>query len=313
MDTAIPRLGVVLVPYTGSLEGATPTWPDLLAAARLAEDIGFDSVWIPDHLMFRSEHGTGGAWESTTLLAAMGAATRSITLGSAVIATSFRNPALLAKIAATVDEITGGRFVLGIGAGWNEVEFRAYGYPTDHRVTRFSEALHIITGLLRNGSVDFEGRFHVARECVLEPRRAGTGPPIMVGTLGQRMMGIAAEYADRWNAWLPRGGVGSPASSMPEALVPLLARIDEACLAAGRDPSTLERSAAVAVDTGGSASGLVSQWGEVLAGTPEELAQRIREFGALGVDELMLALDPPGPVGIERIAPVLGLLAENRP
>ena len=127
------------------------------------------------------------------------------------------------------------------------------------------------------------------------------------------MMGIAAEYADRWNAWLPRGGVGSPASSMPEALVPLLARIDEACLAAGRDPSTLERSAAVAVDTGGSASGLVSQWGEVLAGTPEELAQRIREFGALGVDELMLALDPPGPVGIERIAPVLGLLAENRP
>ena len=196
---------MVLVPYSGSLDGRTPSWNDLSSAALLAEDAGFDSVWIPDHLMFRSEDRTGGAWESCSLLAALGAATSLITLGSAVIATAFRNPALLAKIASTIDEITGGRFVLGIGAGWNEPEFDAYGYPKDHRVDRFAESIEIIAPLLRTGRADFEGTYHTARDCVLEPRREGTGPPIMIGTLGARMMEIAARHADRWNAWLPRG------------------------------------------------------------------------------------------------------------
>lgn len=300
-----PRFGVILVPYTGALEGRTPRWKELATAAQEAEDAGFDSVWVPDHLMFRRESEVGGSWESGSLLAALGAATTSVTLGSAVIATAFRNPAMLAKIASTIDEITDGRFVLGIGGGWNEAEFSAFGYPRDNRYSRFVEALEIITSLLRTGYVDFQGRFYEAPDCHLEPRRPGAGPPIMVGSLSPKMMELAARHADVWNAWLPRGGIGSPADSSPEALEPFLRRLDEICRRVGRDPATLSRTAAVAVATDPERTGLVAQWGRVISGSPAEIAEQIGAFTRLGIDELMVAIDPPGPAGIERMRAVL--------
>src|SRR5215216_5997449 len=129
-------------------------WSDLAAMCRMAEDIGMDSIWVPDHLLYRSEGPEGdkttGPWECWSIISAVAAITTRVEVGPLVLCTSFRNPALIAKMAATVDEISGGRLILGLGAGWNEPEYRAFGYPFDHRVDRFAEALQIIAGLLRN-------------------------------------------------------------------------------------------------------------------------------------------------------------------
>src|SRR5262245_19852203 len=148
VETRSPQIGLIL-PYSDLyLGGITPHWSDLAALAQLAEDVGFDSVWVPDHLLFRFPGvATGGAWECWSLLAALAAVTSRVALGPIVTCTAYRNPALLAKIAATVDEISGGRLILGLGAGWHEPEYHAFGYPFDHRFDRFEEALTIITGL----------------------------------------------------------------------------------------------------------------------------------------------------------------------
>jgi alkanesulfonate monooxygenase SsuD/methylene tetrahydromethanopterin reductase-like flavin-dependent oxidoreductase (luciferase family) len=159
-----------------SADGATPSWADILAVAQRAEALGFASLWLPDHLLLRqgamSEEGNSvmGAWECWSLLAALAAATKRVELGTIVLSTSFRNPALLAKMADTVDEISGGRLILGLGAGWHEPEYRAFGYPYDHRASRFEEALTITATLLREGRIDFVGRYYEARECELRPR-----------------------------------------------------------------------------------------------------------------------------------------------
>ena len=136
------------------------------------------------------------------MLAAVAAATSRIELGPLVACTAFHNPAVLAKRADTIDEISGGRFILGLGAGWNETEFRAFGIPFDHRIDRFEEAFTIIRGLLRDGAIDFDGRYYQARDCELLPRgpRPG-GPPLMIGSNGERMLRITAPHVDAWNSW----------------------------------------------------------------------------------------------------------------
>jgi alkanesulfonate monooxygenase SsuD/methylene tetrahydromethanopterin reductase-like flavin-dependent oxidoreductase (luciferase family) len=138
-----PKLGIILPEGEGDLDGRTPRWSDYVAMARLTEEAGFDSLWFVDHLIYRNDASgrpPQGAWECWSVLAALAAATSWVELGSLVTATSFRNPALLAKMADTIDEISGGRLILGLGAGWNEVEYRMFGYPFDHRVDRFAEA-----------------------------------------------------------------------------------------------------------------------------------------------------------------------------
>ena len=146
-------------------------WPELLDMIRAIEDLGFDSIWLGEHLLYRwPDREPRGPWEAWSTLAAIAAVTSRVEFGPLVACTSFHNPALLAKQAVTIDEISGGRFLLGLGAGWNETEFRAFGYPYDHRVDRFEEAFTIIRGLLRDGAVDFEGRFYAARDCELLPR-----------------------------------------------------------------------------------------------------------------------------------------------
>ena len=128
--------------------------------------------------------------------------TTRIELGPLVACTNFHNPALLAKQAATIDEISGGRFVLGLGAGWNETEFRAFGFPFDHRIDRFEEAFTIIRTLLRDGAIDFDGRWYQARDCELLPRGPRPdGPPLMIGSIGPRMLRATMPHADSWNVW----------------------------------------------------------------------------------------------------------------
>ena len=178
-------------------------WPDYLDLARLAEDVGFDSVWVGDHLLYDLPDGsTRGPYEAWTTLAAIAAATDRVEIGPLVASTSFHAPAMLAKQAATIDAISGGRLIVGLGAGWNEREYTAYGFAYDRRVSRFEEAVAIIVPLLREGRTTFHGRFYDVDDCVLDPRpvRPG-GPPIMLGSNSPRMLSIGLPVVDSWNVW----------------------------------------------------------------------------------------------------------------
>ena len=218
-------------------------WPELLDMTRAIEDLGFDSVWVGEHLLYRWEDRPArGPWEAWTLLAAIAASTTRIELGPLVACTNFHNPALLAKQAVTIDELSGGRFVLGLGAGWNETEFRAYGYPYDHRIDRFEEAFTIIRTLLREGAIDFDGRWYQARDCELLPRGPRpAGPPLMIGSNGPRMLRATMPYADSWNSWYNDFG------NRPDGVAALRDHVDEACRDVGRDPADVERTVAILV------------------------------------------------------------------
>src|SRR4051812_7048879 len=162
---------------------------ELIAMAQLAEQVGFDSLWLGDHLLYDLAVGPRGPWECWTTLAALGASTSRVLLGTLVASTGFHAPAMLAKQAATVDAISAGRLILGLGAGWNEREYRAFGFPFDHRVSRFEESFTVIRSLLRDGEVDFRGRYTSAEQCVLHPRPARPGgPPLMIGSTSPRML-----------------------------------------------------------------------------------------------------------------------------
>jgi alkanesulfonate monooxygenase SsuD/methylene tetrahydromethanopterin reductase-like flavin-dependent oxidoreductase (luciferase family) len=197
------------------------------------------------------------------------------------LCTQFRNPALLAKMAATLDEISGGRLTLGLGAGWHQPEFDAFGVPFDHRVARFDEAVRIIKPLLRDGRVDFEGTYYSARNCELVPRGPRpAGPPLMLAGARPRMLSLAARYADAWNtAW----------HHVPASVVTRLESVRVACDAAGRDPSTLQISASVAV---GYAELGPLPWTDFLTGGASELGDALHGYAELGVAEVIVEFAP---------------------
>src|SRR5258708_23200616 len=176
-------------------------WPELFSMARTAEGLGFVSLWLGERLLYDVPGGLRrGAWEAWTALAALAAVTERVELGPLVASTSFHAPAMLAKQAATVDAISGGRLILGLGAGWNEREYRAFGFPYDHRVSRYEEAFTIIRGLLRGGRVDFDGAYYRVEGCVLDPGPARPGgPPLMLGSTSPRMMRIRLPHVAAWN------------------------------------------------------------------------------------------------------------------
>jgi len=305
MDAAQPRsLKVGLLLSTGvDWDRSTTPWTEILASAQLAEAIGFDSVWIADHLLLQFPPDPPfGFWDGWSMLAAIAASTSRVELGTLVSCTAFRNPALLAKMAATVDEISGGRLTLGLGAGWHEPEFRAFGYPFDHRVGRFEEALTIISTLLRTGEIDFDGRYYQARACELRPRGPRpNGVPIMVGGAGDRMLRLTAQHADIWSRdFVPMGSIG--------ALREMQAKVDAVCGDAGRVPQTLDRYAAVAIDLPGSAR---HEGFGALTGSPEQLAESLREYAAGGFSHVQLWLEPANLAAIETVAATLELLDQG--
>jgi alkanesulfonate monooxygenase SsuD/methylene tetrahydromethanopterin reductase-like flavin-dependent oxidoreductase (luciferase family) len=280
-------------------------WQELVALTQEAEAVGFDSVWVPDHLLYRFDDQPPTApWECWSLLSAIAAVTSSVEIGPLVLCTAFRNPALIAKMAATVDEISGGRLVLGLGAGWHEPEFTAYGVPYDHRASRFEEAFTIIRGLLRHGEIDFEGQFYQARECELVPRGPRpAGPPLMIGSQGERVLTATLPHVDAWNAWYLWF------QNDPAQLGNLLGYLDDRCRALGRDPATLRRTAAVLVSrTEGHRGGLGPRSAPAITGTTAEVADRLRAFAAIGVDEVMVVLDPNTLESIEWFGQVLEAL-----
>ena len=219
-------------------------WPEMLDMVRAIEDLGFDSIWLGEHLLYRwADRPSRGPWEAWTLMAAIAASTSRVEFGPLVACTNFHNPALLAKQAATIDEISGGRLILGLGAGWNETEFRAFGFPFDHRIDRFEEAFTIIRTLLRDGAIDFDGRFYQARDCELLPR----GPRLERSAADDRLERTADAAGSRCRTQT-RGTCGSPTpATRPPACPALRDLVDDACREVGRDPAEVERTVAVHV------------------------------------------------------------------
>ena len=283
-------------------------WPELLDMTRAIEDLGFDSVWVGEHLLYRWEdRPSRGPWEAWTLLAGIAASTSRIELGPLVSCTNFHNPALLAKQAATVDELSGGRLVLGLGAGWNKAEFRAFGFAQDHLVSRFEEAFTIIWTLLREGAIDFDGRWYQVRDCELLPRGPRpAGPPLMIGSKGPLMLRATMAHADSWNAWYNDTG------NRPEGVAAVRAVVDDACREVGRDPAEVERTVAVLVRLPGGAGRLQgnAEGARILpvGGEPAEIAETLRAFAREGIGHVQLVLDPITLDSIRNLAPMLAEL-----
>ena len=258
-------------------------WPEVAAIARAAEESKFDSIWVGDHLLYR---GGGrperGPWDAWTQLAALAVLTTRVRLGPLVAATAFHSPGVIARMAASIDEVSAGRFTLGLGAGWNETEFRAFGFPFDHTVSRFEESFAIIRRLLSGEHVGFNGEFHSVEDAVLlpPPRRR---VPIMLGSNGARMLGIALPHVDAWNTWFSSYG------NTVDGFANLRGDVDAACLKAGRDPAELMHSACVLVRVSAGP-------GERPNDTPpvplKDLVAHLRLLAEAGADEVILVLDP---------------------
>jgi alkanesulfonate monooxygenase SsuD/methylene tetrahydromethanopterin reductase-like flavin-dependent oxidoreductase (luciferase family) len=183
------RIGVVVPMSLSDGPGQVPTWPQVGTFGQHAEAVGLDSLWVCDHLL--SGPPAEGIHESWTILAALAASTRRVELGQLVTCTSFRPPALLAKMATTADTVSGGRLILGLGAGWYDPEYTAFGYPTDHRAGRFEEAIAIIGPLVRGEQVTLAGRWYQVRDAVLRPP-PDRPIPILVAAQGRRMLRLTA-------------------------------------------------------------------------------------------------------------------------
>jgi alkanesulfonate monooxygenase SsuD/methylene tetrahydromethanopterin reductase-like flavin-dependent oxidoreductase (luciferase family) len=265
--------------------GPAQRYPDIRAIALQAEQDGFDSIWLHDHLLYRTEdEATLGIWECWTMLTALAEATRRVEVGTLVACTQFRNPAILAKMAVTLDEISNGRLVLGIGAGWNEPEFDAFGIPFDHRVDRFEEAVQIIQPLLKTGRVDFQGKYYQARNCEIAPRGPRPdGPLLMIAAIGPRMMRLAD------TTYL--GG--------PETLAGPRAEIQGTCREIVRDPASLKVTGVVALQF----TDMYSQpaFEQYLSGSVEEVAAAIRAYEQAGTDHLMFQVVPYIPEAYRRL------------
>jgi probable F420-dependent oxidoreductase len=263
------------------------------AFARQAEAAGFDSIWLFDHLLYRfPPKPTRGTWEAWTTLPALAEATSHVEIGTLVVCTPIRNPAVLAKMAITADEVSGGRLILGLGAGWHKPEFDAFGIPFDHRVDRFEEALHIIAPLLREGRASFEGTYYSARDCEILPRGPRpAGPPILIAAFGPRMLRLTARYADCWNtAWLGE-------------VVPLAdrrAELEAACADVGRNPATLAVTVGVRIDYTDTPPA-----SPCLTGTPEQIAAGLRGHAQMGVAHVICSLNPNNGESLARFAQAL--------
>ncbi len=254
---------------------------ELAAMARAAEEVGFDSVWVGDHLLYRAPDR--GPWDAWATLAWLAGVTERVELGPLVACTAFHPPGVLARMAAATHELSGGRLVLGLGAGWNEVEFRAFGLPFDHLVSRFEEAFTIVRRLLAGERVTYRGRFHDVADAVLLPSPA-TPPKLMLGANAPRMLSIGLPHVAGWNTWFTRYG------NTVEGFAAENARIDAAAEQAGRDPATLERSACVFVSVESVRSRQNDE--EVEPVRADDLAAHLRGLADAGADEAILVLDP---------------------
>ena len=274
-------------------------WAEYREMATLAEDVGFDSIWLGDHLFYDKPEGLIGPHECWTLMSAIAAVTDRVLVGPLVTPTGFRNPAMLAKMAATVDEVAGGRLVLGLGSGWYRREFEGFGHAYDYRVGRFEEAFRIIVDLIRTGRADLDGQWHRADDARLVPP-ARPDLPIMIGSTGPRMLSITAGEMNWWNEWWSRF------DNDPGKLGALVGQVDDAVAAAGRDPGEVTKSVAVMVELPGGTGRTQGTTEQVapISGSAEAIAEQLLAFSPL-VDHLQLVVDPITSASIEALGPVV--------
>jgi alkanesulfonate monooxygenase SsuD/methylene tetrahydromethanopterin reductase-like flavin-dependent oxidoreductase (luciferase family) len=305
------KIGLLLPQKEGEMAGATARGADVLSLGRKAEAVGLDSVWLVDHFAYEpyvDEAAWGhvfpeemkgvmvGFWECWTLASAIAATTERVEIGTLVTNTGYRNPGLLAAIANGVDEISGGRLILGVGAGDFRSEHEAFGFPWERRVGRFEEALKILRPLLRGESVSFEGEHYQMRNAVVRPKGGRPdGPPLLIGLLegGPRMRRLLAQHADQWNCWLVGG------RSYRSVYEPVIA----ACERHGRDPATLVKNAAIGIRLPG--HGVDASDMKPWEGSPDAIADRLGSFLDEDVDHVVVWLDPKTEAGIEALAEVL--------
>lgn len=265
-------------------EPPAPTWTSVRADALAAEAAGFDLVVIEDALLYPGEDGNDGVWEAVTMAAALAAATTTIGIGHAVINNPYRHPALLAKTAETLSEISGGRYRLGIGLGNTPDDYPLFGIEADRRYSRFAEAIEIIHGLLKTGRATFDGEFYSvpAAELVLRGPRAD-GPPIVIAGGKPKMLRLAARYGDEWNWWV--GDADGRAG-----LQALAGEVTRACEEVGRDPATLRRSIDVFSVAAPGVPAPASHAALQVAGAPDHVAEQLLEYRVLGFDEVRVNL-----------------------
>lgn len=292
-------LGLMVPIGEKSAFGSTPRFTDIVAIGQAARAAGFDALWFADHFSMGAgtdEDPFRGVWEAWTLMAAVAAAVPDVQIGSLVACTGYRNPGVIAKMTETIDEVSGGRFILGLGAGWHKPEYDQFGFPFDHRVSRFEDAIRIIHPLLREGRADYEGEFFQAKNATNTPRGPRpTGAPILVGSTGPRMLKLIAQYADAWNTvW----------HSSTEGVRELLAQVDAACESVGRDPATLVRTA------GGNfaSANPVGARPNPVRGDAETQASVLAEFRELGFRQFIVGLDASTPETVEAFGEVIAQL-----
>ena len=297
------EVGVVLVTGDAGAERRTARWDDLRHMALRAEALGFDTVWTPDELLWRPAGGAQrGFWDGVAMAGAIAAVTSTVKVGTWVMSALHRNPGIVAKAAETLDEISGGRFVFGLGAGheWPG-QARAFGLPEDRIYQRFEEALEIIVPLLRGGHADFEGTWHAAHDLDQAPLGPRPGTiPIMIGGHGPKGLRHAARLADIWSCY-------AEGRSDVEEMAPRIAALEAACAEVGRDPGTIGRSAGIEVAPLARA-GDPRAPKDAITGSAEEIADTFRAFGAAGFTHLELMVEPQTTGSLEALAPVLELL-----
>jgi alkanesulfonate monooxygenase SsuD/methylene tetrahydromethanopterin reductase-like flavin-dependent oxidoreductase (luciferase family) len=288
------KVGVVLPAAEVDGAGTTPPWETVRAFAMRAEEQGLDSVWMFDHLFHRWDSRIEGMHEAWTIVSAVAAVTKKVEIGTLVLCTSFRSPGLIAKMAATANEVSGARLILGLGAGWHDPEYDAFGYPKDHRASRFEEAAQIIVPLLRGETVTIEGRYYQAREAVLAPPPPSP-TPIMIAAFGRRMLRLTARLADIWNsAWY-----GAPNDKLEQRL----GQLDEALTAEGRDPGGVIRTIGMSVrDPDQAPRGDEKDF----AGSIDELTAALDDYEAMGIGHVIGLLQPPNLRSLDRLAQAAG-------
>jgi probable F420-dependent oxidoreductase len=295
------KVGIVLRTTESEPHGQTPTFHALAELAQAAEHAGLDSIWLPDYLLFRDSPRGEVFWDVFTMLGALAAITHRLTLGTLVVATPFRPPVVVAKSAATLDAISGGRLILGLGAGWYQPEFEAFGYPFDHLASRFEEALQIIAPLLRAGQVDFRGQYYQVHDAVLRPRGPSQhGPPLMIAGRRPRLLQLAARYADAWNnAW----------HIEPATMRASYEEFKRACAMVGRDATTVEVTLGTLVKLLSAEE--QAQETNAIAGPPEAIARRLASFAGEDVSQMIVMLEPLTKESIAQFGQIVDLARQH--
>lgn len=297
-------LGLLLPTIGVPSNAGYDTWEDYRRVAVWAEEMGLDKVWVPDELLWRfpPEYAPMGTWECVAVTAAVATATTRIKVGTWVLSALHRNPGLTVKAAETIDDISGGRFVFGFGAGHSGMQGRAFGYPEDKVVGRYEEALEVVVALLREGKADFAGEFHSASEQENTPRGPQRGSmPLMLAGHGPRTIGLAARHGDIWSGYATE-------SSHPDAFAGMLEQVGRACVDQDRDPDSLGKSIGVIFEPSGAGVAEAVGLGTPLSGSAAETAEIVHRFAEMGVTMLEFIMQPFDQETLERFAEVIDLL-----